>query len=151
MYRLNQDTEKDYSYEKLLEAITPEFQRQNTKWSEPMQVKFVENILAGYKTTFLFYSTEDGGGHLENCFLLDGLQRMTAIKDFQEGKFPVFGRFYFDDINHRSVFRNSHITAQFFHFEDDLAACEHYIAMNEGITHSPEDIEIAYNFIAERN
>lgn len=149
LYRLDSENESHCNSDEFLSLITPRFQRENTKWPLDKKIKFVENILAGYKTTILFYSTEEGGGHLRNCFLLDGLQRMTAIKDFLSGLFPVFDQFYAEDVKQNVSFKQSRINAQFYHFKDDIAACEHYIAMNEGFTHCSDDIDIAYRFLAE--
>lgn len=132
---------------KLIKSMTPSFQRDNTKWSEEMQAAFIENIICGLRTELMLYfvEAEDSG----NSFILDGLQRITAIEAFLNNKLPVYNNMYFDDIDKLSGFRLSRadLTLKIYKFKTHREACNHYIGMNKFITHSPEDLESAYAFL----
>jgi hypothetical protein len=145
-YHINAKTE---SAESLLLSMTPEFQRENTKWTMSMQVKFIENLLSGCKTNLLMYAIGQQGDKrsLDHCFILDGLQRNTAIADFINCKFKIFHYFYYTDLDSRHALGNCRLDVQFYLFPTHRAACLHYIAMNEGITHSPDDLVTAYTFL----
>jgi hypothetical protein len=146
IYRIDQ-TEADLSLVDWLNLLTPEFQRANNKWTEEMQVSFVENMVSGFKSTILMYTVGDDGLNITDAFLLDGLQRLTAWTAFMMGEFKIFGQFYFNDINTRSILGRSHMVINFYNFNDHKEACEFYISMNKNITHSPQDLEVAYEFL----
>lgn len=139
---------KGVSNKALLLAMTPEFQRQNTKWSQVIQIQFIENLVSGCKSTLLMYCIgQNSDPDYSTSFILDGLQRNTAIEAFINGDFPIFGKFYFEDVNSRRAFGNCRLSLQFYVFPTHRAACKHYIAMNKGITHSPEDLVTAYRYL----
>lgn len=146
LFRLDSEEAK-LTLGEFIERITPTFQRENTKWSQAMQRQFIQNLLAGCKTTLQFYAVDGDGQELDQCFVLDGLQRLTAIAAFQRCEFAVYDGFFYDEIRHRLVTGNVRLSADFYQFSDHKAACRHYIGMNEGITHSPEDMVPAYRFL----
>ncbi|WP_210498801.1 DUF262 domain-containing protein [Vibrio crassostreae] len=150
-YRVDLLDQTELTDEEFLNAITPEFQRENTKWSLQQQIRFIENILAGYKSSILFYSIGEERWESTDCvWLLDGLQRSTSVLDFQQNKFPVFGKFFYKDIISRKAFLDVRLTMEVYQFATEEEACMHYIDMNRGITHSPEDLESAYLFLEKR-
>mgnify|MGYP000361109032 CR=1 FL=1 len=149
LYRINQEAESKHSPSEYLKCLTPEFQRENTKWSREMQARFVNNVLAGFRTTILMYSVGTEGGPLDNVYILDGLQRLTAISAFCADEYPIQDEFYFSNLNTRRIMKKAHINVEFHHFNNHKEACHHYIAMNEGITHSPEDLKVAYAFLEQ--
>lgn len=132
----------------LMEAMTPKFQRENTKWSREMQASFVENVISGFRSDILLYyiSNEDAG----YSYILDGLQRLTALGAFVNDQIPIFGDNYYSDIVANVGLTRATLTLKIYEFPDHVSACRHYIAMNKNITHSPQDLESAYNFL-ERN
>lgn len=149
MYRdevQNRDLSSEFST-KLMEAMTPDFQRQNTKWSREMQISFVENVVGGLRSNIMIYfiSSQDGG----YCNILDGLQRLTALKAFIDGEIPLFGEYYYADVIKGGGVGNKVIPLVIYEFPSHRAACEFYIAMNKNITHSPQDLETAYKFLAD--
>lgn len=129
----------------LMEAMTPQFQRENTKWSREMQISFVENVVSGFRSDILLYyiSNEDAG-----CsYILDGLQRLTALGAFVNDQLPIFCDNYCSDIVANVGLMGATLTLKVYEFPDHASACHHYIAMNKNITHSPQDLESAYRFL----
>lgn len=135
--------------DEIVKRMTPEFQRSNTKWSQEMQISYIENVISGYRGDLLLYyvRNQDAG----YCYILDGLQRLTALKDFIDGKFLVFGGASFDELVEMKVgaLRGT-LTLKIYEFDDHISACKHYINMNKNITHSPEDLTTAYEFLEEK-
>lgn len=129
--------------------MTPEFQRSNNQWSRAQQIKFVENLMCGCRSTITLYAVTKGrGASVSACFILDGLQRLTAVTAFVMGDFPIFDDVYFHQIQTPVVFNNGRLSLQIYEFESLRKVVEFYIAMNEGITHSPDDIARARQFLA---
>ncbi|MCY9874619.1 hypothetical protein [Vibrio barjaei] len=117
----------------LIKAMTPEFQRDNDQWTQEIQQGFVEAIICGCPTELILYSLkdEDGFQSLTECYLLDGLQRSTAISDWQNGKFKAFG-YDVADLSHRAIMKASRITIRVMTFDSHEDACEFYIKFNRG-------------------
>lgn len=130
----------------------PDFQRDNDKWSESMQVKFVENLLMGCKTTLMLYEVAGQGrqGDLCDCYILDGLQRITAIDRFVKGEISAFGEKY-SKLNAERIISNvrCRLKLNIYTFSSEKEAIEFYISMNENITHSSSDIDKAKRILSE--
>lgn len=122
----------------IIDYATPEFQRSADKWTNQQQVSFVQNILKGYKTEIiLFRFCED-----EDAKILDGLQRLTAIRKFFEGDVKPFGVSYFDfNIDLINHLRSLYISTKIITFNKWYEVGEFYVEINEGITHSDKDIQ----------
>ncbi|EKO3439437.1 hypothetical protein NTE19_003329 [Vibrio fluvialis] len=131
----------------IISELTPEFQRSNTKWSQAMQKQFIENLLCGCETKIQLYDVRGRGGELDDCLILDGLQRLTAIAAFHNGEFPVFGDLFWKDLSAGGIFPTLKLLVNIYTFDSDLEACQFYIQMNKGITHSEQDLESAYAFV----
>lgn len=128
----------------------PAFQRNNDKWTEAMQISFLENLLSGYKTTLMFYEvSEESSPKLTQCMLIDGLQRMTAIYRFLMNEIPVMGYTYKELMEARVMFKNR-ITIRLanYTFKSEIEAVQFYIEMNENISHSAADIKKARDYLA---
>lgn len=124
----------------------PDFQRDNDKWTESMQIKFVENIIMGCKSTIMMYEIPIKGDFSSycDCFILDGLQRITAIHKFVTGEIKAFGATYSDLVEQRILSNvRCRVKVNIYTFPEEKDAIGFYIAMNENITHSKEDIEKA--------
>lgn len=137
--------DQEITPDQIFEAV-PDFQRDNTAWSQEMQVKFIENILKGCSTQLILFKI---GTSYENPYqILDGLQRLTAIHAFVTGKITVFGGFTFDELRKGNVIKYTHmISVRMYHFKEKNEAIRFYIEMNENITHSPQDIDKAKQLI----
>lgn len=147
-------TERDIAtLRDIIFSKVPEFQRENNKWTEAMQSSFVWNVLKGYKKDplCLYNVVADGKrSDYSNCWLLDGLQRTTALVAFLSNDLVVnteFGSFTCKElVDAAEIGRlpiSLNVGIRIFTFNSHQEACRHYIEMNEGITHSPEDIQKA--------
>ncbi len=147
LYSYNVSTEKfGLSLKDTLKYMTPSFQRKNNKWNKKQKVRFVENLLSGCRSEITLFTTKHD--NMDDCEVLDGLQRLTAISEFILGEFPIFDDVYFDQIATARVFINGRVSLRVYEFPTLRKAVEFYIAMNEGITHSPQDIKHAKDFLA---
>lgn len=139
----NHRKEIKLSSKELLNTITPAFQRDNNKWSKKMQVSFIENLLSGFDTQLKFFNIIDKVNNKDdNCQIIDGLQRTTAILKFIDGKIKPFGYTYSELINDLPKF-NTKLTIAIYDFDNWEAIGRFYIDMNENITHSKKDIKKA--------
>lgn len=134
--------EQGASGSEVLKVITPGFQRDNDRWTVNMQRSFVENALAGCHTDIELYSL----GGMGDSKVLDGLQRSTAIVDFQEGRFTVYGGYSYRQIATRLATNRARINFKIFTFASEIEAVDFYIQRNENITHSAEDIAKARRY-----
>lgn len=135
------------SLSEIIFSKIPPFQRDNDKWSPEMQTGFINNILKGYKAVPVALYTIDE--FKNNCFILDGLQRMTAVSRFfvdRDMEFPLpDGRIItseeiFAEGDRHRFWGNTPFDIKVFHFKSHLEAVDFYIEFNENITHSPADI-----------
>jgi len=129
------------TYDEWLQDITPEFQRDNNKWTPSMKQKFIENLLSGAKTELLFFNLNEN----EDSKILDGLQRTTAIVDFFNDKVKPFG-YSFNELKEKLNHFRTDITIRIYTFNNIAEVGKFYIDMNENITHSQEDILKAKNY-----
>lgn len=137
-FELNPRTPRD-----IVDSFTPEFQRENNKWSLEQQIKFLENLFRDNQTEILLYKIkgEDEVG------ILDGLQRSTALADFQENKFPIFGDIFWRDIEGFGTLKLTRkLYLSYYEFNTRLEVVDYYISMNDGITHNQEDMVFAYEY-----
>lgn len=136
----------DISSDQVTKFLTPEFQRKNNKWTRSMQVRFVENLLCGLDTEIKLFCIGDSSVDFVSCYILDGLQRLTAISDYHKCNFSVFDNISWSDISDR--YRNrTRLKVGIYTFSSEIEAVKFYIQMNEGITHSHSDIRIAYEYL----
>jgi len=142
-YEINRKFNKEW-----LKKVTPEFQRDNDKWSKSMKVKFIENLLAGVKTELMFFRLNNS----EDAQIIDGLQRTTAILDFFNGEIKPFGYSYDELKNDLNKFPCHNLMLKIYTFKKWEDVGSFYISMNENITHSKKDIQKAKDwFLAEHN
>lgn len=135
---------KTLSFEDVLRKITPEFQRDNNKWSQSMQIKFVENLIMGTSSTIMLGSLT---GQKSECVLLDGLQRVTAIFAFMNNEFKVFDELEFNPDFEQICNHIHNLKLRIYNFKNEKEMVQFYIDVNENITHSSEDIEKAKNYL----
>lgn len=135
----------------LNEKFSPKFQRCNDKWSKQRKKLFIQNIIKGFKSEILLYTTEDEykkrgyfSGYLK---ILDGLQRATAIYDFHKGKVKPFGLTLKELKDNRVIGMCTTISFRVLVFKTEIEAVEFYIDMNKGISHSKADIVKAEKYL----
>lgn len=132
----------------VLLSTVPDYQRVNDKWTPVMQSQYVRNVLRGCRNSPLIFS------HIKpllksDCRILDGLQRLTALsRFFVDDEMPIEdnqGRVFMSgDLRQSKVFSDYCnmlcVPLRIYQFNSELDEVNFYIEMNEGITHSADDI-----------
>ena len=88
----------EYWNDAYLLEIEPEFQRAHV-WDDDKRSKYIEYILQGGMSgkDIYFNCPEFGGGKAESrkfmrtLYIVDGLQRITAVRKFLNNKIKLFG------------------------------------------------------------
>lgn len=137
----------EFPESEILKHVVPCFQRNNNKWSQDRKICFMENLLSGYPVEIYLYTLNYDMKC--DCKIIDGLQRCTAIDDWFNNKYPVFGDIYFKDLQGmgRKPFMHSRLSLCIYGFDSEKEAVKFYIDINKGITHSEEDIGKAYDYL----
>lgn len=140
LVRWVENAERD---DKLL--LCPDFQRGHV-WTESQQCRYIEFLLRGGRTGRDLYFNDPSwhrsvpAGHYNDFVVVDGLQRITALRRFIHDEIPVFGSFYSE---FRDSLRLSTDTVRV-HINDLKSRREvltWYIEINTGGTpHSEEEI-----------
>lgn len=136
--------------------LMPEFQRGHV-WTREQQIHFIESLIRGVvgtdaRTISLnhpLYRNSKSDSKLKRMVILDGLQRLTAIRDFVAGKFKVFADEFGDGGKDMAFFYGSEfslasntIKIQVFSLQTEREILDYYLAFNSGGTpHSKEEIE----------
>lgn len=85
------EREEDSGAPTLFGYQVPDFQRPNDRWSREQQVRFIESMYLGANIgAFMVNLPATVHRELDNL-LLDGLQRLTALKAYFRGEFGVVG------------------------------------------------------------
>lgn len=129
--------------------LYPDFQRGHV-WTAGQQSAFVEFLLQGGETTPIMWNVIGGidNSDTEPLTIVDGLQRLTALRGFLAGKVPAFGTLIheFEDINdpvvRRGLLMRRNIVVWVNNLRDRKAVLRWYLEINAGGTpHSTEEIE----------
>ena len=131
--------------------LEPEFQRAHV-WTEKQQIAYVEYIMRGGQSGrdiyfncrgWLSHGTED-----DPIVLVDGLQRLTAVRKFMRNELKVFGKYYakdFERISHDWRFK-FHIN----NLETYKEVLKWYLDFNSGGTvHTEEELEKVKKLLEE--
>lgn len=140
--------ERDY-----VEYIVPDWQRGHV-WTEEQQIAYIEfcftnPLEGGNSTTIILAEMKTGTGddfHVKK-FLVDGLQRTTAVRRFMKGEIPAFGKF-------RDAYYIKRSTIDFrVHMLDikkESEALELYLRLNgTGTPHTKEELKRAEKMLKE--
>ena len=75
--------------------LNPDFQRAHV-WTEAQQIAWLEFFLRGGKTGRVLYFNHEGWGrgYQGSFVVVDGKQRIEAIRRFIENEIPVFGSYF---------------------------------------------------------
>ncbi len=132
--------------------LSPDFQR-GTKdvWSDEQRVRYVESLLRYAAPTRILFNCPgwERGPRPEadipayTFWCVDGLQRLTAVLQFMQGRFNVFDGYSAESLK-GSPFDPRKYRLQVAIFEFDMRAdlLTHYIDLNSGGTpHPPAEIQ----------
>lgn len=131
--------------------LNPDFQRGHV-WTPDQQRHFVENVMRGVVSSGGFHiqfncpnwDNDNYNGDLPRGFqCLDGLQRITAVRQWVEGKIQPCGLSLEDlkGTHFSPLGRNFRFRVAVHTFQKKSELLAHYLALNAGGTpHSPEEI-----------
>ncbi|KAB7891350.1 hypothetical protein [Poseidonibacter ostreae] len=109
---------------------------------------YVENIIMGVKSEILLFRMKED----TDAQIIDGLQRITALIDFINGKIKAFGFSYNELKESLSKVDSYNMKVRIYTFKTWEDVGKFYIDMNENITHSKADIKKAKDwFLSEKN
>jgi hypothetical protein len=130
--------------------LNPDFQRAHV-WTTPQQTAYVEWILRGGETGRVLFFNCPGWDHVVTgvMTLVDGKQRLEAVRAFMRDELPAFGRLKSEYTDRLRVILVS--------FKFRIAALatrrdilEWYLAINSGGTpHTPEELKRVQNLLKE--
>ena len=125
--------------------LDPDFQRAHV-WTEQQQIAWLEFVYRGGKTGRVLYincpdwNLRSKRGYRE-CVLVDGKQRLTAVRRFLQNEIPVFGHVYEEYEDARSP-GNPTLKINVNDLKTRAAVLQWYIEMNAGGTpHTDAEIE----------
>ena len=128
--------------------INPEFQRGHV-WDEPRQVSYVEYLLRGGSSRRdiifncpYFQGTQDNGTS-HHMVLVDGLQRLTAVRKFVANELMVFGGVSLHDFkNYEAGLIDYHLVFYVNKLKSYKDVLRWYIELNSGgVVHTDQEIE----------
>lgn len=110
-------------------------------WTEKQQVRFIEFILRQGKVPSLKFNTSDA----VKWVLVDGKQRLSAIRLFNENKIKVFGGFTLENIKY--IHESCRVSFLFNDLKTNKEVVDWYIQMNENsVAHTDAEIQTAINY-----
>lgn len=135
----------------------PDFQR-GYVWTEEQQVKYIESFIRGVvgdtgRTITLncpdFQRDQDNDSDLKGFVVVDGLQRLTAVRRFMKREFTVFNDTVEGGMNKDSfkgtrfnIRSNKGFRFNIMNFQKKKEVLDFYLLFNDGGTiHSKEEIE----------
>lgn len=81
----------------IFDFTTPDFAYNKDEWDMQQKRNYVENIFLGYSVQHIIVASNYYDNY--DNLLLDGWQRLSAIKDFKNNFFPIFNDFYYADFH----------------------------------------------------
>jgi hypothetical protein len=94
MARLNREFSIQLSHVYI--NLTPAFQRSYECWDNKTKIVLIETILVGRALNPIYVVVNDDDNELQYD-MVDGLHRVSTIRDFIENKFKLNGNFFLDD------------------------------------------------------
>lgn len=125
--------------------LDPDFQRGHV-WTEEKQIAYVEFCLqdGSYSRTLLFNHPNWMGSFVGEMVLVDGKQRLEAVRKFVRNELPIFGGNYLKDFDDpKKLLRTSgaHFVFGINSLKTRKAILEWYLQLNRGgVVHTDEEI-----------
>jgi len=142
-YTINRFQEK-YNLE-----LNPDFQRGHV-WTEKQQIAFVEYVLKGGFLQPIRLNHNDWMNFKDPnpvMVCVDGLQRVTALLKFMSDELPIFGGYYFKDIDNVDWWKYD-IPIAINALKTRKEVLNWYIELNTGGTlHTDEEIDRVKNLL----
>lgn len=123
--------------------LEPEFQRGHV-WTREQQIAFCEFLIRGGESgrTIIFNCRGWMNDFKGPMYLVDGLQRITAIRAMMNDQIPVFGHLYSEYEDHDLISRRTELTFQVGSLKTYAEVLKWYLEMNSGGTpHAQSEID----------
>lgn len=128
--------------------LNPDFQRGHV-WTTEKQVSFIENFFRKITPNVLRFNCPTYFDEKEvkdlvagDIVCVDGLQRLTAMRDFMSGKFKIFNSYFAEDLKNTPFDpRRSTFKVEMFDIPSKKELLRFYLDINTGgVVHSDEEI-----------
>lgn len=135
--------------------LIPDFQRGHV-WTQDKQIAFMESVARGVAPLVIRFNSPawlslSEGGHKESDMnphsvqCIDGLQRLTAMREFVAGNFKIFGNYTIDDLdNTQFSFKRIGMmwNMEMFTFQRRSDLLQFYLDLNSGgVVHSEAELQ----------
>ena len=132
--------------------LNPDFQRGHV-WDQPRQIAFLESVIRGVAPMNIRFNCanwdmkmvdKDCDMNPDDIVCVDGLQRLTALRDFVAGKFKVFDRYTIKDLENTPFsFKRmqANWTMEIFDIKSRKDLLNFYLDINRGgVVHTEEEL-----------
>ena len=126
--------------------LDPDFQRGHV-WNDEKRIAFVEFCLRGGQSSRTLYFNHPNwqGSYIGQMVLVDGKQRLEAVRRFVRNELPIFGGNYlkdFDDPKRLLRTSGAHLIFAVNNLKTRKELLQWYIDLNDGgVVHTKEEIE----------
>lgn len=130
--------------------IDPEFQRGHV-WNETQQIRYCEFILRGGKSSRELYFNCPNWPHPDDgaLVLVDGKQRMEAVRRFMGNEILVFG-YRREEYTDRLDMLKARFSVNINNLETDAEVYQWYLDLNGGgVVHTEEELDKVRKMLAE--
>lgn len=108
-------------------------------WTEKQSIRFLESLWLGLPVGTYSYNLDIDSGELDGI-LIDGQQRLWALQQYVEDKFPVFGHRWSEVTKlDRRLFRSTSFPSYRVETKDEQYLKDYYNRMNFGGVAHTED------------
>lgn len=132
--------------------LDPDFQRAHV-WNEEKQRKYVEYILKGGNASRTIYFNCNGWmGNWEGpMYLVDGKQRIEAVRKFMHNELKIFEGYYRKDYEDgEKLVPHAYFLVNINDLKTRKEVMQWYIDLNEGgVVHTPEELNKVRELIAK--
>ena len=134
--------------------LDPDFQRGHV-WSEDKQIAYIEFCLRGGESSreILFNHPNWQGSYKGQMVLVDGKQRLEAVRKFLRNELPVFNGNFINDFEDKEIMLRSSNTQFVFkvnNLKTRKQVLQWYLDINTGgVVHTSEEIEKVKKLLEE--
>lgn len=141
--------------------LDPDFQRGHV-WSQEKQIAFMEAVIRGTAPLVIRFNCPAWEGSVapemvdglnpHSVLCVDGLQRLTAMREFVAGKFKIFGGFSHEDLDDTAFsLRKSNMRwrMEMFNIASRADLLQFYLDLNSGgVVHSDDELQRVSRLLA---
>lgn len=123
--------------------LDPEFQRAHV-WDDERRIKFVEYCLKGGHSSREIYFNHPNwqGSYKGQMVLVDGKQRLEAVRKFMRNELPIFEGFFLKDFQDRLPHFEGSLYFNVNSLKTEKEVLQWYIDLNDGgVAHTKEEID----------